>query len=212
MVPSIELLGYLASALVAVSLMMRSVVRLRLVNLVGALCFSAYGFLIGALPVAGMNALIAVINVVYLAKLLRSGPEFRVIDVRPEEGCLRAFLDFHEKDIARFFPPSAWRPLPADVRAFLILRDAAPIGVVLGRPTDERTLRIDVDYVIVDYRDLKPGRHFYGERAPLLSREGLTRLVADTRHHEHASYLRKVGFAPAGDGSHFERPLTAQAA
>lgn len=211
MVSSIELLGYLASALVAVSLMMRSVVRLRLVNLVGACCFSAYGFAIGALPVAGMNAFIAVINVIYLAKLLRAGPSFQVVDVRPEEACLRAFLDFHEEDIARFFPKAAWKPLPEGVRAFLILRDAAPIGVVLGRPAGPGTLHIDVDYVSVDYRDLKPGRHFYGERAPLLSREGVTRLVTDTRHHQHASYLQKVGFSPAGDGTHFERSLSAAA-
>ncbi len=47
----LELLGYTASLLIAVSLMMTSVLRLRVINLAGAAAFSAYGFLIGAVPV-----------------------------------------------------------------------------------------------------------------------------------------------------------------
>ena len=46
----LETFGYLASLLVAVSLMMRSIVRLRWINLTGAACFTAYGILIAAYP------------------------------------------------------------------------------------------------------------------------------------------------------------------
>ncbi len=44
----LELLGYAASALIAVSMMMSSILRLRLLNLAGAIGFAIYGLCIGA--------------------------------------------------------------------------------------------------------------------------------------------------------------------
>ena len=49
----VEVVGYVASALVALSFAMRSVVKLRTVSLVGSAIFAVYGALIGAWPVLG---------------------------------------------------------------------------------------------------------------------------------------------------------------
>jgi hypothetical protein len=65
-VMSFEMLGYLASVFVAVSLMMRSLTRLRVINLIGALLFTAYGLIISAYPVAAVNAFIVLVNIYYL--------------------------------------------------------------------------------------------------------------------------------------------------
>ena len=67
----VEILGYLASVMVAISLMMKDIVKLRILNFVGCALFSAYGVAIEAWPVAGMNAFIACINVYYLVKMYR---------------------------------------------------------------------------------------------------------------------------------------------
>lgn len=67
----VEVLGYLASVMVAISLMMKDIVKLRVLNFVGCALFSAYGAAIEAWPVAGMNAFIACINVYYLVKMYR---------------------------------------------------------------------------------------------------------------------------------------------
>jgi hypothetical protein len=64
----LEMIGYLASVLVAISLMMRSLTKLRVINLSGSLLFAVYGFLIGAYPVAALNAFIVGVNVFYLWK------------------------------------------------------------------------------------------------------------------------------------------------
>jgi len=64
----IEWLGYLASILVAISFLMRSMTRLRFVNTIGAICFVIYAVAIKALPVALINCFIVCINVYYLAK------------------------------------------------------------------------------------------------------------------------------------------------
>jgi predicted ABC-type sugar transport system permease subunit len=70
-----ELLGYSASVFVAISLMMRSVSKLRVINLVGATLFTIYGLMIGALPVAALNFFIVLVNLYYLQQFLRATPE-----------------------------------------------------------------------------------------------------------------------------------------
>ena len=61
-----EMLGYLASVFVAASLTMCSLTRLRVINLIGALLFTAYGLIINAYPVAAVNAFIVLVNIYYL--------------------------------------------------------------------------------------------------------------------------------------------------
>jgi hypothetical protein len=61
-----ELLGYMASVFVAISLMMRSLVKLRVINLIGAVLFTVYGLVIAAYPVAVVNGFIVLVNIYYL--------------------------------------------------------------------------------------------------------------------------------------------------
>ena len=64
-----EWIGYLASILVAVSLLMSSVKKLRWINMAGAFVFTIYGALISSWPVFFMNAFLVVVNIWYLVKL-----------------------------------------------------------------------------------------------------------------------------------------------
>ena len=67
-----EIIGYTASALVAISLMMSSIVKLRVINLIGAALFTLYGLLIGAYPVAVLNFTIVLIDLYYLRETIMS--------------------------------------------------------------------------------------------------------------------------------------------
>lgn len=58
----IEVVGYLASALVLISLLMRDILQLRFFNSAGCFWFIVYGVLIGSLPILITNVLILVIN------------------------------------------------------------------------------------------------------------------------------------------------------
>lgn len=66
-----EYLGYGASALLVLSLMMEDVKRLRWFNFSGCVAFAIYGVAIEAWPVAFTNGLLAIINVYHLNKLRR---------------------------------------------------------------------------------------------------------------------------------------------
>ncbi|MGS0825048.1 YgjV family protein [Shewanella sp. 0m-8] len=66
-----EWVGYLASVVVAISLMMSNIKKLRWWNLIGAALFVAYGLAIDAIPVALVNFFIVLIDAYYLVKLYK---------------------------------------------------------------------------------------------------------------------------------------------
>ena len=65
----VEILGYAASIMVAISLTMKDIVRLRVLNFIGCALFTAYGVMIDAWPVVETNGFIACVNIYFLAKM-----------------------------------------------------------------------------------------------------------------------------------------------
>ena len=69
----VELVGYLGSILVVVSVLMTSMVKLRIVNSIGASIFTVYALIIQSYPTALMNFSLVVINLYYLARMKKEG-------------------------------------------------------------------------------------------------------------------------------------------
>lgn len=68
-----EYIGYLASALVLISFLMKRMAVLRMVNTAGCICFVAYGILLHySWPIIITNVAICVVNVYYLVRLSSS--------------------------------------------------------------------------------------------------------------------------------------------
>ena len=74
----IELIGYLASAFVLLSFVMKEMTKLRLVSLVGCGFFISYGILLVSWPIIITNVAIVCVNVFYLAKSFRKPKEIEV--------------------------------------------------------------------------------------------------------------------------------------
>lgn len=64
----IELIGYLASAFVLLSFVMKEMKKLRIVNIVGCTFFITYGVLLMSWPIIITNVAIVIVNVYYLLK------------------------------------------------------------------------------------------------------------------------------------------------
>jgi GNAT superfamily N-acetyltransferase len=201
----LEILGYVASALIATSLLMRSIVRLRIINLAGAATFSLYGFLIGSYPVGILNALTACINVVQLVRLRRRREIFRILEVRPESAYLHYFLDFEKDDIARFFPRFRFDP-GATTFVLFVLRDLVPAGLLLGAMRGD-TLDVHLDYAIPQYRDMKIGRYLFVDQADYFHSRGVLQILSPADTDVHAAYLRQMGYVPEGDGRSYRLTL-----
>ena len=65
-----SIIGWGGSALVVLSLLQTRILRLRLLNLIGCVILVGFNLAIGVWPMVGMNAVLAVINVVHLWRLL----------------------------------------------------------------------------------------------------------------------------------------------
>lgn len=197
----LQLLGYAASILIAVSLLMRSIVRLRVINMLGAATFSVYGFLIGAYPVGILNMMTTAINVVQLARLQRRREIFRTLEIRPDSPYLRYFLDFQADDIRHFFPRFRYdvdSPEPGRL-VVLVLRDLVPAGMLLGTIHGDR-LDVQLDYVVPQFRDLKVGRFLFKDEIDFFRSRGIREIVSPADTPEHVRYLERVGFTCGSDG------------
>ncbi|HEX8141231.1 MAG TPA: hypothetical protein VF553_01455 [Pyrinomonadaceae bacterium] len=190
-----EVIGYVASALVAISLMMTSILRLRIINLVGSACFTAYGLLIGAYPVAVVNFLIVLINLYYLYDAFSTREYFKLLEVSAQSEYLQYFLRFYEKEIKRFLPEFSYRQTERQV-IFFVLRNLVPAGLFIAEPRDEDSLLIDLDFVIPGYRDFKIGRFVFTQKAEVFREKGIRKIYSKPGTKKHQEYLRSMGFAP----------------
>ena len=197
----LELLGYLASVLVAISLMMSSVLKLRLINLAGAIAFFIYGLLIGAYPIAAVNAVIVVVNLYFLYRIYTSKEYFKLLDVDSSSAYLRTFLTFYKADIERFIPDYRFAPSEKQLIIF-VLRDMVPAGLFIGQRNEQGEFHIYLDFVIPSYRDFKIGTYLYYQSG-FFQQHGICKLLSTPHNSIHAKYLKRMGFQeerdPAGN-------------
>ncbi|MDE5422786.1 hypothetical protein L3073_11255 [Ancylomarina sp. DW003] len=186
----LEWLGYAASIIVFVSLSMTSIVKLRWYNMLGAMLFSLYGFLIGSYPVAFMNFLIVCTNIYYLVKMNKHKESFKVIEVKDNDGILNYYLESYKKDIAKFFPD--FKSAEGKLSVF-VLRDMSVAGIFIGEIKDDM-FKIDIDYALPQYRDFKVANYLYNKLSDLLSQHQVKCIVCDSDIEDNLKYIKKMGF------------------
>ncbi|MBO0924609.1 hypothetical protein J1G44_08945 [Cellulomonas sp. zg-ZUI199] len=211
-----EVVGWVGSVLVVLSLMQARVWRFRVMNLVGAVLATAYNAVFGIWAFAAMNGAIAVIDVYWLWRLGRErGDEavYAVVEVAPDDAYLRHVLAVHAADVARH------RTVPAvggdgagpagdgpgvDL-AFLVVRGDETVGVVLVRDAGDGSGVVVLDWVTPRFRDFTPGEFVY-RHSDVFAAHGLRRLVVPTTPPGAVRYLERVGFRQM-DGRVWERPV-----
>ena len=196
----LELFGYLGSFLVLVSMLMTSVVRLRVINLIGSAIFSTYAILIRSYPTALLNGCLVCVNLYHLFKLRRaSGKSYEIQPLGVGEGFTAWFVAKYRHDIERYFP--ALTPEGAQAaEGWAVFYDNRAAGLLLGRRDGGRFDAI-LDYTSPDFRDSSVGTFLYAQ-LPVL---GISELSCPGGSPEHAQYLEKMGFVPQGDGRYAKR-------
>ena len=196
---AIQVVGYVASLIIAISMTMNSIVKFRWINLIGAITFSTYGFVLGAYPVGILNAFIVSVDLYYLYKIYSKKEVFETLEVRAENRYLIRFLQFHDSQIQRFFPGFSYIPEMNTV-SFFILRDMSVAGIFLAHRINNDTLMVGLDYVIPEYRDFKNGRYVYLRLKKKFIESGCTKVVASGTSKEYIKYLKKLGFKENSEG------------
>lgn len=191
---TVELIGYIGSALVLISMLMTSVVRLRIINLTGSIIFSAYAIIIRSYPTALMNIALAGINIFYLVRMFREKKIYDAIKTDKSDPYFAYLLERYSQDIRKFFPDADHEEADADV-AYLVCCDADPACLFLGREAAPGKLEVVLDYATPVYRDASVGRYLYKR----LADDGYTSLAFTKDPEHHKAFLKKVGYEDRGD-------------
>lgn len=126
----LEMIGYLGSALVVVSMPMSLVIKLRVINTIGSGIFAAYARMIHSYPTALMNGFLIGINIYNLIKLTQKDRSYDLVEGAQGEGLLRYLLDYYREDIRTYFPDFSANS-GAD-RVYIVCGNGNPAGVLLG--------------------------------------------------------------------------------
>ena len=185
----IEMIGYIGSALVLVSMLMTSVVRLRIINLTGSIIFAGYALAIRSYPTAVMNICLAGINIFHLARIFREEKAYTLIKTDVNDGYFSYMLKSYEEDILRWFPEFSLDNTKSLI-ARLIFCESNPAGLFIGRETATGDVEVILDYATPAYRDTSVGV-FLNE---YMARDGYRSLVFKQNAKDHVPYLVKMGY------------------
>ncbi|MFN8274677.1 MAG: hypothetical protein U0X58_07345 [Flavobacteriaceae bacterium] len=185
--------GYIASGVIVLSMMMSSIVKFRWINLVGALLFSIYGFLIGAIPVGVLNGIIVLVDAYYLWQIYRKNEVFEILEIKAKSDYLKRFLAFHNERIQSYSPGFAYEPDKNTV-CFFILRNMAVAGLFIARREDETILNVQLDLVLPEYKDFKNGQYVYFQLRDQFVAAGYKTVMAQGNNQNYFAYLKKLGF------------------
>ncbi len=188
----IEIVGYCASVIVAVSLTMTNIKRLRWFNLVGCMLFSIYGLIVKAYPVFAVNGFIAIVNVYYLYRMYQFKDNYSTLRVELDDKFLANFVSFWKSDIEKFFP--AYKIEKTD-HIFFIIRNSLPVGLFVSRQKNPSESHIVLDYAVPDYRDMGNSKFFFKQHVETLRLCKVVKLVAVSDMPDHISYLKQLGFS-----------------
>ncbi len=194
----IEWFGYVSSFVVLISLTMSSIIKLRWINLVGAIMFSIFGFMINSYPTGILNLGIALIDIYYLYELYMRKEEFSMVRANFDSDYFKYFINFNRKEIDEQYNTLSET---SDYRAYYYLRNNNIAGVMIGRALDNETFFIELDYVTEEFRDFKIGNYFLGENRIGMLLKGYKTLRARANSEHHARYLGKIGFKKIEDGT-----------
>ncbi len=198
------IIGYIASIILAISLLMKSLIRLRVLNGVGALIYVIYGILIEAYPIAVLNGIIFFIDLYFLVQMLQRRDYFTIMSVEPESAYLNHFIQFHNLDIQKFFPNFNYQAKQNDL-IYFVLRNTIPAGLVIIRQKENHG-EIILDYALKDYRDFKIGGFIFNKNAKALTDLGIKYITIESKVPSYIRYLHQVGFSES-QGDKFIKEL-----
>jgi hypothetical protein len=205
----VTLIGYLASLLLALSLIVSNDLKFRWFNLFGCIAFIIYGVMIGAFPVILTNAMLLLINLFYLVRIYRSKETFDLVAIAPDSELVARFVQFYQKDLATYFPHFSLAANPNQV-CFLVLRNMTLANLFIAEKTGNGEATVLLDYTTPRSRDYKAaGFIINGERNRLLS-AGIERLIYKGEvTAKHTSFLKKMGFGQElrGGGTVYSKSL-----
>ena len=194
-------IGYLASVLLGISLLVNNELRFRWINTFGCLSFIIYGILIHAFPIIVTNAGLFLINTFYLIKIHRTEEAFDLLEYKTGDKIVEKFLQFYAKDILHYFPD--YKPNEqGNVIRFVVLRDMVIANIFEAALHTDGSAVVNINYTVAKYRDYKVGKFIFDKEKKYLLNNGIHAIVYENvPNKNHEDFLKKMGFARSLSGN-----------
>lgn len=187
-------LGYIASLLLIIALLVSNDLKFRWFNTGGNIFFIGYAIILGTIPVLITNCILLCINAVYLVRVYRHQENFDIIEFSGEENMIGKFIRFYEKDIHAFFPGFEQGQLKGGLN-FVVLRDMVIANIFSAEVSPGGDAEVIINYTLKKYRDYKVGRFIFDKEKSFLISKGVKRIVyREVPNNSHLRFLKVMGF------------------
>ena len=185
----LEIFGYIGTALVIVSMMMTSVLKLRIINMCGGLISLIYAVCVNTWPVVVLNACLITINFVQTVRALRGRDEVTLVKVGENDPTARHLLGIWQKDFEKQYPDCNLQEKQWGEIHILYVEQQA-IGFFVGERNGE-LLSINMGYLIPSCRTATMSERIFAA----LHAEGIRTLTSCEFYNKNVyRYLHRVGF------------------
>ena len=210
---AIQILGYAASLIVFISLTMKSLAKLRVLNAAGSLLFVVFALATDSLPTAFLNLGIVVIDVFYFIRMTRVKDNFEIMTVQKDNEVVRRFYRTNKKELDALFGEAAFAK-SEKIALFFRNDDIAGLlaysSIVLPQTDSsapESAAEILIDFVVPKYRDFAVGRHFFVKDVSFWKEQGYSCLLSSVPDKRHIPYLERLGFERQNDFTVWKKSL-----
>ncbi|WP_207496572.1 YgjV family protein [Aridibaculum aurantiacum] len=191
----ISLFGYLASVLLAISLIVNNDLKFRWLNTFGCMAFIVYGVLLQAFPIILTNSILLLINVYRIYKIHQTHENFDMVEFAADDQVIDKFIQFYRQDINAYFPQFTSIDPNAEIR-FAVLRDMVIANIFVAKLSADGTANVLVNYTVPKYRDFQVGKYIFDREKKYLKNKGVNKIVYDQPVNKaHMHFLKVMGFA-----------------
>lgn len=187
----IDWFGYSASIVVLVSLTMTSMVKLRAINFIGCILFSAFAYIIGSWPTVFMNLSIACVNALLLYRLYYPKASLQILSTSINSEYFQHIISHYQHDITS---TSTAEKLSHSTHAFYLLKNNHIQTLLAGRVDEHGCFEMSFNYLLPGVIQTKPTAHYLNEQATFLSLIGIRSLRVYEASPSAQAKLLKIGF------------------
>lgn len=189
----LELFGYLGSFLVVISMLMSSVIKLRVINITGSIISGTYALIIGSFPLALMNICLIIINVYNILKLKKESRKYEIVKGDTQDSFYKYFVNHYSEDIKNYFCNFEEEKASGDT-VYYVFCNESPVGLFVGNKKNDK-LDVVLDYTVLFYRDCSVAKFLY----IAIKKEGFNQLEIEKPSEKHIPFLNKMNYTRQGD-------------
>ena len=184
----IELFGYLGSILVVVSMLMSSVIKLRVINIIGSVISGTYALIIGSFPLALMNICLIIINIYNILKLKKESRKYEIVKGDIQDSLFKYIVNHYGYDINNYFSDFDVEKVSCDT-VYYVFCNEAPVGLFLGNKKNDK-IEVVIDYTVPSYRDCSVAKFLY----IAMKKDGINQLEIKEPTEKHVAFLNKMSY------------------